>query len=77
MKEISCVYDNIDLCDRYTIVFNDGDALALSEHPGDAEGFARWIVVDEYDSDRLGRPISFDTLPPDVQDFVFDHLRDQ
>ncbi|HQD90289.1 MAG TPA: hypothetical protein PLP71_04620 [Syntrophomonadaceae bacterium] len=77
MKEISCVYDNINLCDRYTVLFNDGDALALSEHPSDAEGFARWIVVDEYDIDRLGQPIGFEELPSDVQDFVFNELRDQ
>jgi len=58
-------------------MFNDGDALALSEHPSDTGGFARWIVVDEYDVDRLGRPISFENLPSDVQDFVVDLLRDQ
>lgn len=77
MKEISRVFDNINLCDRYTVMFNDGDALALSEHPSDSEGFARWIIVDEYDIDRLGRPIHFDELPSDVQDFVMNQLRDQ
>lgn len=76
MKEVSRIYDNIKLCDRYTVLFNDGDALALSEHPGDTEGFARWIVVDEYDIDRLGNSIAFDNLPGDVQNFVLDQLRD-
>lgn len=76
MKEISHVYDNINVCDRYTVVFNDGDALALSEHPGEPEGFARWIVVDEYDIDRLGKTITFNNLPSDVQDFVINQLRD-
>lgn len=76
VKEINRIYENPELCDRYTVIFDNGDALALSEHPEDAEGFARWIVVDEYDIDRLGRHISFDTLPTNVQDFVMDQLRD-
>lgn len=76
MKEVNRVYDNADLCDCYTVMFNDGDALALSEHPGDTEGFARWILIDEYDIDRLGNTIAFDSLPDDVQVFIMDQLRD-
>lgn len=76
MKEVNRVYDNADLCDRYTVMFNYGDALALSEHPGDTEGFARWILIDEYDIDRLGNTIAFDSLPDDVQVFIMDQLRD-
>lgn len=76
MKEMSGVYDNLQLCDRYTILFQGGDALALSEHPGSPEGFARWIIVDEYDISQLGQAISFDRLPEDVKDYIKEQLRD-
>lgn len=76
MKGLASVFDNIELCDRYTVLFEDGDALALSEHPGSDDGFARWIVVDEYDIGQLGDSITFDRLPGDVQEFVIDQLRD-
>lgn len=76
MKSISNVYDNDKLCDRYTVMFKDGDALAMSEHPGDPEGFVRWIVVDEYDIGQLGQAIAFETLPQDVKDYIVEQLRD-
>jgi|GEM_PF-1944384 len=70
MRSISCVYDNPSLRDRYTVIFNTGEALALSGNPDQDQGFARWILVDDYDEDQLGHTISFDSLPRTVQEFV-------
>jgi hypothetical protein len=70
MRTIACVYDNPDLDDRYTIIFNTGEALALSERPGQDQGFARWILVDDYDEDQLGQSIDFSCLPPGVQEYI-------
>ncbi|QGT99751.1 hypothetical protein SYNTR_1158 [Candidatus Syntrophocurvum alkaliphilum] len=70
--EIAYVYDNENLCDRYTVIFESGDALALSEIPESMDGFSRWIIVDEYDEDQLGEQVAFDSLPENVQQYVGD-----
>lgn len=70
MQKIALVYDNQHLSDRYTIIFESGDALALSENPEMPEGFARWIIVDNYDENRLGQKIHFNSLPQNVQQYV-------
>lgn len=70
MRSISYVYDNPGLRDRYTVIFNTGQALALSEQPGQDQGFARWILVDDYDQDQLGQTINFSSLPRTVQEFA-------
>lgn len=70
MRTIACVYDNPDLCDRYTVIYNTGEAMALSERPGQDQGFARWILVDNYDEDKLGQSIDFSSLPRSVQEYA-------
>ncbi len=68
--KVAGVYENSNLFDKYTIIFNSGDALALSDHPNADNGWARWILVDEYDENNLGKQIEFNSLPDDVQDYV-------
>ncbi|MGS0765881.1 hypothetical protein [Syntrophomonas curvata] len=70
MRTIAWVYDNPDLRDRYTIIFNTGEAMALSERPGKDQGFARWILVDDYDGDKLGHSVDFSSLPRSVQEYA-------
>jgi len=74
--QIADVYDNQQLQDRYTVIFQGGDALALSEHPEEDSGFARWIIVDEYDQNRLGQRIDFRSLPENVQTYVLTRIND-
>ncbi len=69
-RQVAAAYENRWLCDRYTVIFKDGYALALSEHPEEPEGFARWILVDEYDIDQLGSQVQFDALPENVKKYV-------
>lgn len=73
---MAVAYDNEQLCDRYTVILKNGYALALSEHPESSEGFARWILVDEYDADQLGRQVCFESLPENIQSFVLEQMND-
>lgn len=70
MRSIAYVYDNPQLGDRYTVIFNTGEAMALSERPGQDQGFARWILVDDYDEPQLGRLIEFHSLPQAVREYA-------
>jgi len=75
MKNIARIYDNPHLKDRYTVILNDGKALALSDHPDHPNGMARWIIVDEYDQNQLGNVIEYHKLPSDVQQYVQNQLK--
>jgi hypothetical protein len=73
-RTVARAYENDDLRDRYTVLFKDGYALALSEHPEQDEEVARWILVDDYDIDKLGKQVSFEYLPENVQKYVLDQV---
>ncbi|HWP95482.1 MAG TPA: hypothetical protein VN426_01390 [Syntrophomonadaceae bacterium] len=73
-RTVAQAYENESLCDRYTVLFKDGYALALSEHPEQTEGFSRWIMIDDYDACSLGHQVAFDELPENIQKYVLDQV---
>lgn len=82
MAQISIykIYDNGGATlDRYTVLtepFHFGktcEALSLSDNPTHPQyGFSQWSEA--FDGDHLGKEISFDDLPENVQNHIAERL---
>lgn len=51
MTRIRAIFDNKgETFDRYTVIFNDGEMIGLSENPNTSQGFNQYCgnVVDDY-----------------------------
>jgi len=78
--QIHKVYDNGGKTfDRFTVLtepYHFGkscDCLCLSDNPTDPLGFSQW--GDCYEGPHLGKEISFDDLPKNVQAHVLSRLQ--
>ena len=79
--QIYKVYDNGGkTIDRYTVLtepYHFGkscECLGLSDNPSHPQGFSQW--GDCYEGPQLGKEISFEELPKNVQDHVLQRLLD-
>lgn len=77
-KEIINIYDLSSTFDRYTIVtkwkHSPGfkDMLALSSNPNSPQGVSQW--TSGQDGNHLGKKISWNKLPANLQDHVIARL---
>ena len=64
--------------DRYTVVFNDGDYVGMSESPFHPQGFCQHGEGLDFDGDlsHLGKEISLTDLPKDCQKVVVKDMAD-
>ena len=73
---LKAVYDNGgQTVDRYTVILSEGDAipprvpcLGLSDNPDSPQGFSQYGECLE--GEHLGKKISFEDLPENVQEYV-------
>ena len=85
--QIYKIYDNNGKTwDRYTVLTEPDplkptlgkpsyDALGLSDNCDEPGGFGQWSEA--FDGDHLGKEISFDDLPENVQDHIAERLKDE
>jgi hypothetical protein len=77
---IRCYDNGGETADRYTVVFTKKRIggvflyIGASAHPFDPQGFGQhgeseWLI-DRPTYSHLGKRVSFDVLPPDVQKFT-------
>lgn len=67
---IKGIYDNKGKTfDRYTVVFDDGSALGLSNNPDSPVGFSQWCCCVARGVD-LGKRIAFEELPQRVKQHI-------
>jgi hypothetical protein len=78
-------YDDDTVCDRYTAIFLDRpytrdasnplrDALAMDDRPFHPQGFGQHCSA--MLGEHLGKPITFEDLPPDCQKFVMQEFEE-
>jgi len=83
--EILGVFDNKNVYDRYTVVFNEAIEVIGEEGPFyqglalSPNGGSTWVEVkfdEEGDNSHLGREISFEELPEKVKQTVLQTLEE-
>lgn len=85
LDELRCWDDGGKSIDRYTVVWPDGDYLAMDANPYRPSGFGQHGGGTEYEPDcekrggelwsYLGRMISFHDLPTECQKLVLSDLK--
>jgi len=81
MTQIYKIYDNGGKTfDRYSVLFEpfhfgkSCDCLGLSDDPDSPQGFSQF--GDAYDGDHLGKEITFEQLPENVQNHIATRIID-